>query len=418
MPIQPGVMHAPPSVAYRQNIDLHAEPVKPGRRSDTAASAPTVVRSARHAAQSNAPEAARPALVRQAREKSLLPTPKTTLSRSDMVEAGVDRSSELLKSARQVGVDTANRTFMRKCAQCIGHGVVLGLTVALATMSFGAAAPLVAVAATVFAVSTGDAACAYKNRQAAKDMAEGKPAQMLIGGSSIVSNLSMTACRALADQFSKGNDMSGVPDEVRYKTADTVAKVFSGIAEIGLVAASFVIGTGFAEAGKLAAEGALLISDASMATMNGALIASKISGTLVALTASVDSGVVGGGFAVGNLDKHLFAAQKDGSDPVQAAVPRKGEALTNLNFSLHYLLAAQKADPVYFEEIASNDQKALLKELQTSTRMWEESEADTPAQLAMTKELSKIAGDPGNAWSKMISFGAGVAGVVRGVATA
>jgi hypothetical protein len=149
----------------------------------------------------------------------------------------------------------------------------------------------------------------------------------------------MTGCRALADQFSKGKDMSGVPDEVRYKTADTVAKVFSGIAEIGLAAASFVIGTGFAEAGKLAAEGALLISDASMAAMNGALIATKISGSLVALTASIDSGAIGGGFAVGNLDKHFFAAQKDGSDPVQAAVPRKGGPLTNLNFSLHYLLA-------------------------------------------------------------------------------
>jgi hypothetical protein len=50
--------------------------------------------------------------------------------------------------------------------------------------------------------------------------------------------------------------------------------------------------------------------------------------------------------------------------------------------------------------------------------VWEEFEADTPAQLAMTKELNKITGDPGNAWSQMISFGAGLAGVVHSVATA
>lgn len=400
MPIQPGVMHAPPSVAYQQNIDLHPELSKPGRSAENAAPAPASIRSARHVAQSDAPEAVRTALVNQAREKSLQPTPRTTLARSDVVEKCLDRSAELLQQAKQVGVDTANRTFMRKCAQCLGHGLVLGVAAALTVMSVGGAAPLLAAASVVFAVSAGDAMCAYKNREAAKDIAEGKPAQLLIGGSSIISNLSMLACRALADKFGKEKDEAGLPDPLRYQTADKVAKVFASLAEAGLVAASFATGAGISLTGMVAAK--------------AVMVASKAGGALVALSASLDSGLVGGNMALGKLSEYFFAAQNDGSDPLHQAVPRKGEALTDLNFSMHYLLAAQKADPIYFEEIASDDQKKLIAELQTLTQ----SPDSGPAQLELSKDLGQIGGDPGNAWSKMIAFGAGVAGIVRSVATA
>jgi hypothetical protein len=285
---------APPSVAYKQNIDLHPEPSKIGKTAENASPAPANVRSNRHSAQSDTPVGVRPTLVHQAREKSLRPMPDKTLSRSDIVEKSLDRSSALLKSAKQVGVDIANRTFMRKCVQCIGHGLVIGLAASLAVASLGGATPFLVAAAVVFGISTADAGCAYKNRQASRDIAEGKPAKLLIGGSSAITNLSMLACRAMADKFGKNKQEAGLPDNIRYKSADNLAAVFSAIANTGVVVASFATGLG--------------INLVGMAAAKAILIASKAIGAVVALTASVDSGLVGGNLAVSKLDKYIFSA--------------------------------------------------------------------------------------------------------------
>jgi hypothetical protein len=80
-----------------------------------------------------------------------------------------------LLAARQEGVDVAKTSFWKKALGVALSGVAVGVAVGLTAISFGGATPLLALACVNFAVSTGDAICAYRNMRNTEAIADHRP---------------------------------------------------------------------------------------------------------------------------------------------------------------------------------------------------------------------------------------------------
>lgn len=152
-------------------------------------------------------------------------------SRAEVAKGKLLAAGDKLLEARQAGVDVAKTTFWKKALGVALSAVSVGVAAGLTAISFGGAAPLLALACVNFAVSSGDAACAYRNMRNAEAVAEMRPPpyDKLPMGNSIVANVmhgALTRC--------------GVSES----TAATVADVTGKAASLGLAVAAVAVGAG------------------------------------------------------------------------------------------------------------------------------------------------------------------------------
>jgi secreted effector protein SseF len=84
-------------------------------------------------------------------------------SRKEVAEKRIDKASEKAKEARSMGVDVAKNSFWKKALSAACSVVAVAIFAGLTAVSFGGAAPLLAVASVAMANSIGDAVCAYRN---------------------------------------------------------------------------------------------------------------------------------------------------------------------------------------------------------------------------------------------------------------
>lgn len=96
-------------------------------------------------------------------------------SRADVAKGKLVAAGEKLLAARQEGVDAAKTSFWTKAPGVALSGVAVGVAVGLTAISFGGATPLLALACVNFAVSTGDAICAYRNMRNTEAIADHRP---------------------------------------------------------------------------------------------------------------------------------------------------------------------------------------------------------------------------------------------------
>lgn len=155
-------------------------------------------------------------------------------SRAEVAKGKLMAAGDKLLEARQAGVDVAKTSFWKKALGVAISGVAVGVAVGLTTISFGGATPLLALACVNFAVSTGDAMCAYRNMRNTQAIAELRepPYQKLPMGNSIVGNVVHGVLTRL-----------GVSDE----NATILAKVTGGAVTLGLGVASVAVGAGLAD---------------------------------------------------------------------------------------------------------------------------------------------------------------------------
>ena len=125
-------------------------------------------------------------------------------SRADVAKGKLVAAGDKLMEARQAGVDVAKSSFWKKALGTVVSAVAVGVAAGLTAISFGGAAPLLALACVNFAVSGGDAICAYRNMRNAEAVAELRPPpyEKLPMGNSIVANVIhgvLTRCGVSAD---------------------------------------------------------------------------------------------------------------------------------------------------------------------------------------------------------------------------
>jgi hypothetical protein len=173
--------------------------------------------------------AATPSSVRESLKKPV--TDKSTPSLQAKQTKVLNQAALSTKMSADAGVSIAKRSFFTKLAGTIVSGVVVGLAAALTAATAGAAAPLLAVACVNFAISAGDAGCAYHNYKTAKDLPGGvndpnyKPLPM---GNSCIDNAIFGTLKACG---------------VSEKTASTAALWTGRAVTIGVgVAAALVSG--------------------------------------------------------------------------------------------------------------------------------------------------------------------------------
>lgn len=184
-------------------------------------------------------------------------------SRAEVAKGKLVAAGEKLLAARQEGVDVAKTSFWKKALGVALSGVAVGVAVGLTAISFGGATPLLALACVNFAVSTGDAICAYRNMRNTEAIADHRPPpyDTLPMGNSIVANMAhgvLTRC--------------GVSTE----TASSAAKVIGVTVGVGLAVASIAVSAGisglpmaYEVAGKVASYAGTAVAVAS--TVGGML---------------------------------------------------------------------------------------------------------------------------------------------------
>ncbi|WP_298208574.1 hypothetical protein [Acidovorax sp.] len=155
-------------------------------------------------------------------------------SRADVAQGKLKAAGGKLLEARQAGVDVAKTSFWKKALGVALSGVAVGVAVGLTTISFGGATPLLALACVNFAVSTGDAMCAYRNMRNTEAIAEFRtpPYEKLPMGNSIVGNMTHGVLTRLG---------------VSAENATVAAKVTGGVVTLGLVVASLAVGAGLSD---------------------------------------------------------------------------------------------------------------------------------------------------------------------------
>jgi secreted effector protein SseF len=84
-------------------------------------------------------------------------------SRKQVAEKRIEKASEKAKEARSMGVDVAKNSFWKKALSVACSAVAVAIFAGLTAISFGGAAPLLAVGCVAMANSIGDAVCAYRN---------------------------------------------------------------------------------------------------------------------------------------------------------------------------------------------------------------------------------------------------------------
>lgn len=152
-------------------------------------------------------------------------------SRAEVAKGKLLAAGDKLLEARHAGVDVAKTTFWKKALGVALSAVTVGVAAGLTAISFGGAAPLLALACVNFAVSSGDAVCAYRNLRNAEAVAQMRPPpyDTLPMGNSIVANVMhgvLTRCN------------------VSEGTAATVANVTGKAASLGLAVAAVAVGAG------------------------------------------------------------------------------------------------------------------------------------------------------------------------------
>ena len=184
-------------------------------------------------------------------------------SRAEVAKGKLVAAGEKLLAARQEGVDVAKTSFWKKALGVALSGVAVGVAIGLTAISFGGAAPLLALACVNFAVSTGDAICAYRNMRNTEAIADHRPPpyDTLPMGNSIVANMAhgvLTRCGVSAE------------------TASSVAKGIGITVGVGLAVASIAVGAGisglpmaYEVAGKVASYAGTAVAVAS--TVGGML---------------------------------------------------------------------------------------------------------------------------------------------------
>lgn len=157
------------------------------------------------------------------------PVPKVKSERDKAIDK-LNAASTKFKQARDEGVNIAEASFYRKLIKVATSALTVGIAAALTALSFGGAAPLLAVASINLAVSVGDAVCAYRAAKNAMARAAGlDPPHHLPEGTSCVKNLLHVATKALG-----GSD----------ERAAQVAKYGGAFVSLGLAAASMACGHG------------------------------------------------------------------------------------------------------------------------------------------------------------------------------
>ena len=173
--------------------------------------------------------------VDRARSVATEPVPKGSVapSRAEVAKGKLLAAGEKLLEARQAGVDVAKSTFWKKALGTVLSAVSVGVATGLAAISFGGATPLLALACVNFAISSGDAVCAYRNMRNAEAVAEMRrpPYDKLPVGNSILGN----AAHALLTRCG-----------MNESTATVFAKAIGGTAAMGLGIASVAVGAGLA----------------------------------------------------------------------------------------------------------------------------------------------------------------------------
>lgn len=152
-------------------------------------------------------------------------------TRADVAKGKLAAAGDKLLEARQAGVDVAKTSFWKKALGVALSGVAVGVAVGLTTISFGGATPLLALACVNFAVSTGDAMCAYRNMRNTEAIAESRtpPYEKLPMGNSIVGNMTHGVLTRLG---------------VSAESATAAAKVTGGVVTLGLGVASVAVSAG------------------------------------------------------------------------------------------------------------------------------------------------------------------------------
>lgn len=158
-------------------------------------------------------------------------TTTSTPSRADAAKTKLMAAGDKLLQARQEGVDVAKTSFWKKALGVALSAVAVGVAVGLTAISFGGATPLLALACVNFAVSTGDAVCAYRNMRNMEAIADHRPPpyEKLPMGNSIVANV-------VHGVLTRG----GISPE----TAATAAKWTGITVGVGLAVASVVVSAG------------------------------------------------------------------------------------------------------------------------------------------------------------------------------
>jgi hypothetical protein len=229
-----------PSVAYGMNDHPGATPSAQAPRSTPL---PVRIASGAHAPRQLQPSAVQQRLVASAQAKAASPPLRTVTPPNRHAEANqiIDKYNQ----AMDAGVKLGERNFFKKLASVALNVAIVAIAVA-ATVATGGAAiaitgPLIALVSVNLATSMGDAACCYKNWQAAKDQANGGTRERLIGGDSCITHGCMSLCRAVQRKVGGNQD-----------TADNVAKGLSAAFKIGLGAATAFYSGGLANAASLA----------------------------------------------------------------------------------------------------------------------------------------------------------------------
>ena len=200
------------------------------------------------------------------RVRALAAEPARATSAPSRAQVARDRlaaAQDRLSQARQVGVDVARSSFWKKALGTALAGVAVGVAAGLTALSFGGATPLLALACVNFAVTGGDAICAWRNLRNAQAEAEMRPPPYapLPMGNSIVAN-------ALHGVLTRCN--------VSASTAASAALWGGRAASLGLGVASFAVGAGlsglplaYEVAGKLAS--GIGTAAAVLSTLTGAM---------------------------------------------------------------------------------------------------------------------------------------------------
>ena len=204
-------------------------------------------------------------------------------SRTEVAKGKLLAAGEKLLEARQEGVDVAKTSFWKKALGVALSAVAVGVAVGLTAISFGGATPLLALACVNFAVSTGDAVCAYRNMRNMEAIADHRPPpyDKLPMGNSIVGNMVhgvLTRCGVSAE------------------TATTAAKWTGITVGVGLAVASVAVSAG--------------LSGLPMAYDVAGKVASSV-GTAVSVASTV------GGLMTDDLDRELL---QDSLDEVRGEV--------------------------------------------------------------------------------------------------
>ena len=170
------------------------------------------------------------ALLDSAIEKSGRESNNTCPSRKEVAQRKLDQAAEKVEQAKSVGVDVAKQGFFRKMLGVAFSAVAVGIAAGVTAVTFGGAAPILALACVSMANSIGDATCAYRNVKNAQATAEGRPPPYdLPGGNSFLANVGHKAATA----FGAGPE-----------TAAIVGKGLSIVVGGGLAIASVALSLG------------------------------------------------------------------------------------------------------------------------------------------------------------------------------